>query len=180
MVCILTSNYGGKIQRSDISKDYCLKLHQKCFLKTLPCPPPYLEIFMSSTVKAQTVCLIKSKTAALSIRILGSIGSRLKVVYIQSQCLSYQFSPRCFKFQLLRLTVINCEITSKKRFFPIFKNYKVSIAILTQVIDLVNQVKCDCVTIHAAEMAVLFVNISRWEIIFVAPRQEGNSKFVKN
>ena len=40
---------------------------------------------MSSTVKAQTVCLIKSKTAALSIRILGSIGSRLKVVYVHSE-----------------------------------------------------------------------------------------------
>ena len=130
MVCILTSNYGGKIQRSDISKDYCLKLHQKCFLKTLPCPPPYLEIFMSSTVKAQTVCLIKSKTAALSIRILGSIGSRLKVVYIQSQCLSYQFSPRCFKFQLLKLTVINCEITSKKNSFQFLKTIKLALQFL--------------------------------------------------
>ena len=50
---------------------------------------PPLTLLMS-VVKAQTDCLINSKTtAALSIRILGSIGSRLKVVYIQSQCLSY-------------------------------------------------------------------------------------------
>ena len=39
-------------------------------------PSPFFERLMSA-VKAQTVCLIKTKTAALSIRILGSIGSRL-------------------------------------------------------------------------------------------------------
>ena len=142
--------------------------------KNASLPSPLLRKIYEQYCKS----LIKFKTAALSIRILGSIGSRLKVVYIQSQSLSYQFSPRCFKFQLLRLTVINCEITSKKNCFQFLKTIKLQF--LPQVIELVNQVKCDCVTIHAAEMAVLFVNISRWEIIFVAPRQEGNSEFVKN